>query len=235
MGVSEGQIREEIVEAARAFYALGYLHAFGHISARWGTHLLITPTRPPFPAQRVEDVLEVDFKGEVTSGDAAGRPIEVFLHVAIYRARADVNAVCRTHAPAASRWPGAVPPILHGFGGIAEPLALYSDVDLVHNLELGARAAEALGAAQCLLLRGNGALSVGASIGQAAARMWSLEERCAAAEQRTSGARPFTAMDHAARKQWYDVEEHRIWNWLKHLGGRIDSDGHCSRSRGSCD
>jgi HCOMODA/2-hydroxy-3-carboxy-muconic semialdehyde decarboxylase len=212
--------RDDVIAAARAFAALGYMHAFGHVSIRSGPHLLITPTQPPFTAQRAEDLLEVDFAGAALAGDARVRPLEAFLHIGIYQARPDVMAICRTHAPAAATWPenGKVPPISHGFGGIVEPVASYSDCDLVHDHDLGARAAAALGTAQGLLLRGNGALAVGSSLGQAAARMWSLEERCAYALRRGTSGATFSSADYEARKRWYAVEEQRIWNWMKHLG-----------------
>src|SRR5579863_457781 len=105
MASDVGNLREDVATAARAFSRLSYVHAFGHVSARRENSLLITPTRPPLAAQRATDLIEVDFDGKVVSGDASARPIEVFLHAGIYRARADVNAICRTHAPHASIWP----------------------------------------------------------------------------------------------------------------------------------
>jgi HCOMODA/2-hydroxy-3-carboxy-muconic semialdehyde decarboxylase len=214
---------DDVIVAARALATLGYIHAFGHVSIRWGTNLLITPTQPPFTAQRANDLLEVDDTGAVLAGDARARPLEVFLHIGIYRARSDVAAICRTHAPAASTWPknGTTPPIAHGFGGFAGELASYSNCDLVHDRELGARAAAALGAAQGLLLRGNGALAVGATLGQAAARMWSIEERCAYSLRTRGDSATFSGADYEARKRWYAIEEQRVWNWMKHLGKQL--------------
>ena len=116
MNGDNARLREEVACAARAFAALGFVHAFGHVSARLASTLLITPTRPPLATQRAADILETDFEGRVISGTADARPIEVFLHIGIYRARADVAAICRTHAPAASLWRGgSVPPIAAWF------------------------------------------------------------------------------------------------------------------------
>ena len=138
-------LRQEAACAARAFASLGFVHAFGHVSARCDSTLLITPTSPPLATQRDADILEVNFDGKVLHGDLNARPIEVFLHIGIYRARPDVAAICRTHAPAASLWPATVAPILHGFGGIAANVATFDEVDLIHNPSLGAAAAAALG------------------------------------------------------------------------------------------
>jgi len=212
--------RREIVEAARAFSRLGYVHAFGHVSVRRADSILITPTRPPLAVQQPSDVIEVDLDGAVRSGESTARPIEVFLHLGIYAARRDVNAICRTHAPAASLWHGNKhPEVLHGFGGIVGDIAAYAAVDLVHNPELGSDAAHDLGAADALVLRGNGALTVGATLGQAAARMWSLEERCAVALRQGADAAPFSAEELRARQRWFPAEAERVWAWLRYLGG----------------
>lgn len=217
--------REDIATLARAFSRLNYVHAFGHISLRLEHSVLITPTRPPLAIQRAADVIEVDFDGNVTEGDRTARPIEIFLHLGIYAARADVRAICRTHAPYASTWPaeGKPPAVEHGFGGMVGEVATAEAYDLVHSADLGARTAQRLGGSDALLLRGNGALTVGPSLREAAARMWSLEERCAQASRQGVHSTHLTAEDLAARARWYPAETERIWIWLKYLGSS-DSD-----------
>ena len=88
------ELRNDIATAARAFSRLGYVHAFGHVSQRAENSLFITPTRPPLATQQAAHVIEVDFDGRVIDGDAAVRPIEVFLHIGIYASREDVRAIC---------------------------------------------------------------------------------------------------------------------------------------------
>lgn len=118
---------------------------------------------------------------------------------------------------------GKAPPIQHGFGGVVSVIASYDACDLVHTADLGALAAQQLGSADALLLRGNGVLTVGRTLGEAAARMWSLEERYAqAARQRALSEQvqvqpPMSADDLAARARWYPAEAERIWRWLKYL------------------
>jgi HCOMODA/2-hydroxy-3-carboxy-muconic semialdehyde decarboxylase len=212
--------RKDIATLARAFSRLNYVHAFGHVSQRLGDSLLITPTRPPLAVQCAADVMEVDLEGGVRTGDVVARPIEIFLHIGIYQARADVRAICRTHAPYASSWPvnGKAPAIQHGFGGIVGAVATSEVSDLVHTADLGAQAAERLGVADALLLRGNGVLTVGRTLAEAAARMWSLEERCAQASRQGGHQAHLSAEELAARARWYPAEAERIWTWLKHLG-----------------
>ena len=214
------ELREDIAAAARAFSWLRYVHAFGHVSARLEKSLWITPTRPPLGVQSAADILEIDFNGKVLAGDAAARPIEVYLHIGIYKAREDVRAICRTHAPFASVWPanGEAPAIQHGFGGIAGVVATYDGCDLIHTAELGSAAAARFGNADALLLRGNGVLTVGRTVGEAAARMWGLEERCVQAWRQGAHPAPFSEEDLAARSRWYAAESERVWNWLKQVG-----------------
>jgi len=220
MSRSDDNLREDIATIARAFGRLNYVHAFGHVSHRLENSLLITSTRPALAKQGASDLIEVDFDGKVISGDSSARPIEVFLHIGIYSARSDVSAICRTHAPFASTWPasGEAPQIQHGFGGIVGAVATYDMCDLIYSGELGAGAAAQLGSANGLLLRGNGVVTVGRNLADAAARMWSLEERCAQAWRQGNHPAPFSASDLAARSRWYPAETERIWTWLKYLG-----------------
>jgi HCOMODA/2-hydroxy-3-carboxy-muconic semialdehyde decarboxylase len=212
--------RHPIILAARAFARLGYIHGFGHVSIRTEDGLLITPTRPPFLAQKPDDLLHCDHSAAVRDGDEKARPIEVFLHLGIYQARPDVHAICRTHAPSASaiQTERSVPPIQHGFGGIVGRVSVFNETDLIHNQQMGKHAAECLGSADALVLRGNGVLTVGATIGQAATRMWSLEERCAFARLTPDEETAFSDRELKARRRWYDAESDRIWTWLQHLG-----------------
>ena len=212
------RLKADVATAARAFAKLGYVHAFGHVSARAGARIFITPTAPPLATQTAEDVLELDDDGNVTAGAAQARPIEAFLHLAIYRARVDVGAICRTHSPSSELWWGdAPPPIQHGFGGIVGKLASWDDSDLVHDAERGARAAEKLGEADGLFLRGNGSLTVGRDVAEAAARAWSLEQRCALALRGGADRSVFHRDELRKRRRWYAAESARVWCWLSQL------------------
>jgi hypothetical protein len=65
---------------------------------------------------------------------------------------------------------------LHGQGAlIGEEVSVHDDARLVRSQELGLAVAERLGGGSAVLLRGNGAVTVGATVGEAVARMWVLE------------------------------------------------------------
>ena len=184
--------------------------------------LLITPTRPPLAVQRAGDMIEVDFDGKVVSGDAAARPIEVFLHIGIYKARADVRAICRTHAPFASVWPANGEALRNparfrrAFPATWRPTMAAT---LIHTAKLGAERGESSRLRECV----DPARAMACS---RLAGIWERQRRgCggwrSAAHRpggRESNRAPFSAEDLAARSRWYPAETERIWTWLKYLG-----------------
>ena len=108
-----------------------------------------------------------------------------------------------------------LPPLVHGLGALAGALARHDDPRLVTDDEHAVRAAGALGASSCLLLRANGALAVGADLAQAVVRAWSLEERCRVALAAGDSARALTGDELSDRRVHTPAEERRAWAWLE--------------------
>jgi HCOMODA/2-hydroxy-3-carboxy-muconic semialdehyde decarboxylase len=193
----------------------------GRAAGRAAARVLVTPTFPPLGELQAGDVLELDSSGRVLEGAAERRPLEAPLHLAVYAARPEVGAVCRVHGPAVAAVgaSGTAPPLLHGFGGMVEPVAVWDDPDLVAGEQVAGRVAGVLGAAPALLLRGNGGLTVGADLDQALARAWCLEDRCRVALAAGDRARPLTPGELDRRRRWYDAETARLARWLRRAGG----------------
>jgi len=170
----------EVAAVARTLARMGFVHAFGHVTCRSPGGVLLTPTSSPLATLDPGDVLELDRAGRLLHGAAARLPLEAPMHLAIYARREDVGAVCRAHAPATAAWActGTPPPLLHGFGGMVEPVAVWDDPDLIASEQAAAEVAATLGEAPALLLRGNGGLTVGATLDEALVRAWCLEDRC---------------------------------------------------------
>jgi len=209
----------EVAAAARVLARLGFVGAFGHVSARGpeGVGVLLTPTSPPLGALGAGDLLALDADGRPPEGQAGRTPIEAPMHLAVYAGRRDVGAICRIHAPATAAWAstGATPPLLHGFGGMVEPVAVWDDPDLIATRAAASRVAAALGDAPALLLRGNGGLTVGATLDEALARAWCLEDRCRLALAVGDRARPLTRAELERRSRWYGAETARLAAWLR--------------------
>lgn len=207
----------EVAEAARIIAGAGLVEAFGHVSARTPDGFMITATRPLGGAGE-GDVFKLDADGRPPGGAErpVDLPLEAPMHAAIYAARPDVSAICRTHSEAAVRAGarGVVPPLLHGLAGLAGQIALCPRTDLVIDLDAGREVAADLGGADCLLIRANGAVATGGSLAEAVVRARYLEERCLVGE----GAGPGGGLDPAElslRSRWFEKESARAWTWMR--------------------
>lgn len=209
-------MREDVADAARICARMGLVEAFGHVSARLPEGgFMITATRP-LPGARAAEVLQLSDEGEIISGEAELLPLETPLHVAIYAARPDVGALCRTHSPHAVAWGArsAVPPLVIGLDGLSGEIALHDDTDLVVEIAAGAAAASSMGDADCLLIRANGNICSGGLLSEAVVRAWFLEQRAANAA-RIGDAAPLEGEQLARRSRHYDVELVRAWRWCR--------------------
>ncbi|MEO3785449.1 class II aldolase/adducin family protein [Actinocorallia sp. B10E7] len=217
--MSVERVREEVARTARMIAAAGLVEAFGHVSARLPDGVAITSTRP-MDAARAQDVVLLDASGEAVGGALDDVPLEIRLHLEIYAARPDVMAICRGHSPAAVAWGAsdADLPALHGLGLLAgRRVRVHDDIALISDLRRGRAAAERLGPDSALLLRANGGLAVGATLTEAATRLYALEERARVALAPTPpAARPVTEAEWDAREPDSAVELVRACRWFAH-------------------
>jgi len=100
----EVNLRRQIVEIGRRVYDRFFIAANdGNISARLGDEaVLITPTGVSKGFMAADDILKMSLGGELLAAGKLRPTSETPMHLAIYRARADVEAVLHTHAPAAT-------------------------------------------------------------------------------------------------------------------------------------
>ncbi|MDX6739628.1 class II aldolase/adducin family protein [Actinocorallia sp. A-T 12471] len=212
-------IRAEVAAAAQAAARAGLVEAFGHVSARLPDGGAAITATLPMDTARAEDVIVLDAAGRAIAGAVGDVPLEIWLHLAIYAARPDVGAICRGHPPAAVRWGtgDAELPALHGLGLMAgRRVPVHDSVALVSTPERGAAAARALGSEASLLLRGNGALAVGADPLEAATRLYALEDRARVALSPGPASRPVPAPDWDARLTDSPIELTRARRWFTH-------------------
>jgi HCOMODA/2-hydroxy-3-carboxy-muconic semialdehyde decarboxylase len=212
-------LREDIIAAARALAAEGLVTAFGHVSVREEEQesFLITPPKPLGSLELDEPLLEVSLaEGELPEGV----PGEAWIHWAIYKSRPDVGGICRAQPPITTAVISAGVPIrpLHGQGAfLGEEVPVYDDARLIRGREAGEALAENLGNAGGVVMRGNGAVTVGSSVGVAVARMWVLE---VSAEINRTAANVGTpqVLNEEEFSYWESVSEEileRIWSYLK--------------------
>jgi ribulose-5-phosphate 4-epimerase/fuculose-1-phosphate aldolase len=188
---SDAQLRKTILDACRILDHYRLVHGYGHVSARCagGKTILITPRKALLLVRSPREIVEIDLEGNVIG--ASGRraiktgtqsqtlpPVEFYLHTEVYRARPDVKAICRTHGVFAlslsvlGRKLGCVHELAVRVG---REVPIYDSAALIASVEEGRRATQALGEGRALLLRGNGAVTVGASVEEAVVNAIHLE------------------------------------------------------------
>jgi ribulose-5-phosphate 4-epimerase/fuculose-1-phosphate aldolase len=211
----------EVIAAAGVLAAAGLVDAFGHVSARAGDRILMTPPQPLGALGAGEPLVTLDPAADELP---AGVPKEAWIHLAIYDARPDVEAICRAQPPnvAAAAVSGTVIRALHGQGAFAgRAVPVFDDARLVRDRERGRRLARALADAPALVMRGNGAITVGAAPGIAAARMYVLEASARINLQAAAAGgapRPLSDEEFEAWSAVADEILGRLWTHLR--GGR---------------
>jgi ribulose-5-phosphate 4-epimerase/fuculose-1-phosphate aldolase len=228
----DAALRGEIAEAARVLARLGLVTAYGHVSARAGKSMLITPAAD-LAGVTSSSVIEVPLAAAVLPAGVlpAGVPAEAWAHLALYQARPDAAAIARAQPGGAFAVAAVVTMMvpLHGQAAwLGESVPVYDDAALLRSADRAERAASCLPAGEALLLRGNGALTLGATPGLAVARMWLLAAACdvhlaaLSTSGAASGADPVTALSAGEIASWRAVGGEllpRLWEHLRSRPG----------------
>ena len=164
-------LKKDFITALRIISDQGLSDAFAHLSARvdGGQKMLFMPRKSP-ALVKPKELFVVDFEKQVPQSS---------VHQAIYKARDDVRAVVHFHS--------FYVVLLTVIGETIRPMHNYSVVfyagvpvfqgpGQVETPERAAEIAELLGSAKAVLLRGHGAVVVGASIPEVCMLALSLEE-----------------------------------------------------------
>ena len=232
-------LRGEVAEAANVLARLGLVTAYGHVSARAGESMLITPAAD-LARVTASGVIEVPLAagsqpaGTLPAGTLpAGAPAEAWAHLALYRARPDAAAIARAQPPGAFAVAAAVTLMVPLYGQAAwlgESVPVYDHAELLRSPDQAERAARCLPAGEALLLRGNGAVTLGASPALAVARMWLLAAACDVylAALAASGANPVIPLSAGEIASWRAVGGEllpRLWQHLRSRPGSSGSSG----------
>jgi HCOMODA/2-hydroxy-3-carboxy-muconic semialdehyde decarboxylase len=213
-------LSREVARAGRVLSALGLVTAYGHVSARAGRAVLITPAA---------DLATVTGSGvvEVPLSAAAlppGAPAEAWAHLALYRARPDAGAIARAQPPSAFAAAAVTTslPAVHGQAAwLGASVPVHDSALLLRSADLADRAAGRLPEGEALLLRGNGALTLGATPGIAVARMWLLSAACDAflAARPAGPVQPLSAAEITSWRAVRDELLPRLWQHLSRRAG----------------
>lgn len=164
--------------AARALARAGLVHAYGHCSLRLDSErFLVCPPEPMGLIGPGAACIEVPVEGPLPEGVLG----EVRLHQRIYASRPEAGGVVRFMGPSTMAL-GALsltPAIRHGFGTYFVPqVGFWNDIQLIRDDARADGAIAAMGTGAGLLMRGNGAVTAGASLEEAVVLAWYLEDMC---------------------------------------------------------
>lgn len=188
---TRAQMHSELVVANRILAHEGVVDAYGHVSCRrpGKDSFLLARSRSP-ALVREDDLIEYDLAGAAMNGDARAGYVERMIHAAIYAARGDVQAVVHSHAPHILPFTivdRPLQPVIHVAGMIGAHVPKWDIADrfgdtdlLVRTLAQGADLAATLGAADCALMRGHGAVVTGRSLKESVVRAIFLHMNAAA-------------------------------------------------------
>jgi len=225
---STAELRAEVLTGCRVLTHFRIAEGFGHVSARLpGDRILITPRRPLALVTEAE-LVELDLTGRQTAGDGKP-PLEVAMHLAVYRRRPDVMAIARGHPRHVAAYACAGEPlrVAHGFGANLGPVVqVFGQPFLVASQEMAEGVADALGDADAVILQSNGMLAVGQSVPHACVQALFLEETAEVELlARSAGLAPrFYSPEGAARRHGDDRvhEPVRAWEYYVAVaGGRL--------------
>lgn len=178
--------KQRLAAALRVFARLGYdIGVAGHITARdpgdpdlfW-----VNPFGVAFAHIRPADLLLVSHEGRVVLGDGVLNTAAFRIHAHVHAARPDVTAAAHAHSVHSSAWSAMKRPLLP----LTNEGCFFFENHVVHTEHTGitveddkARAiAAGLGPHRAAFLANHGALTVGATVDEAAWWFIALEHAC---------------------------------------------------------
>jgi len=221
-------LQRRVRVAARALSRHGLVQAWGHCSARIDDEsFLVCASRPM-------GRISVGEPGTVVAIDAPlpkGVLGEVRIHQQIYKARPDVGGVCRVMPPVtvALSTLKLVPRPRHGVGAFNATCKFWEDPRLLRDDALARALVAVLGDAPSIVMRANGAVTVGPNIELAAGFAWCLED-AARVEQSVRSmvhdaeldVQRLTADEVGARQVSSGAVFERLWDYL--ADGDLEND-----------
>jgi L-fuculose-phosphate aldolase len=164
----ERVLRESLLATALAMDRAGFGTAkSGNLSCRWRDGMLITPTGLAYDAMGVDDLVALAFDGTPRQPVSRTPSSEWRFHAAVYRARAEAQAIVHTHSPQAT----ALSSARRGIPAFHYTVALAGGSDIrcaeyatFGTQELADNAVRALEGRRAVLLANHGVIAFGPTL-----------------------------------------------------------------------
>ncbi len=216
---NEATLRQELTQGITILERLGIIDFNGHFSVRLDDgNILINTGSSVRSAIGPEDFVIVRPKGQVPD-KAARPPAELPLHVAIYRARPDVQAVVHGHP----QWStllsstGRAYQVTMAQGALLGAVPMFSSPLSMNNSDIGNALAELLGDGRAALLRAHGSVVVGKDVLEATVLAIYLELNAERQVRAATLGKPYVFSDDEIRAFQEALEKRglfeKCWNY----------------------
>ena len=168
-------LQQRVRIVSRALARHGLVGAWGHCSARIDENrFLVCAAKPMGQIGSHDDGVIVNVDQSLPEGVLG----EVRVHQRIYARRQDVGGICRVMPPItmALSTLKRVPRPRHGVGAFIADCQFWDDPRLLRDDSLAEELAMEIANEDALVMRGNGAVTVGGSIEEAMCKAWCLED-----------------------------------------------------------
>ncbi|MHB9839048.1 class II aldolase/adducin family protein [Paraburkholderia terrae] len=182
----ERALRVTLAGTYRVFAMLGWTELiYNHITVRVpGTHsqFLINPFGLHYTEVTASNLVKIDVDGNVLDGSPHPvNPAGFVVHAAIHRALPDAHCVMHTHTTAGLAVACSQTGLVNNnfYSAQLHGMVAYHDFEgITVRADEGPRLVANLGDKRLLILRNHGLLSIGETIAQAFARLWTLNRAC---------------------------------------------------------
>ncbi|BCF97260.1 class II aldolase [Paraburkholderia sp. PGU19] len=183
---TERELRVTLAGTYRVFAMLGWTELiYNHITVRVpGTHshFLINPFGLHYTEVMASNLVKIDADGKVLDGSPHPvNPAGFVVHAAIHRALPDAHCVMHTHTTAGLAVACSQTGLVNNnfYSAQLHGMVAYHDFEgITVRADEGPRLVANLGDKRLLILRNHGLLSIGETIAQAFARLWTLNRAC---------------------------------------------------------
>ena len=181
MEKSVDELKMEIVEFTRRLYMRGLIVGTGgNVSVRIpdSPYILVTPSGLCKGYLKPSDIVKIDLDGRIVEGRLKPTS-ETPMHIEIYKARRDVNAIVHAHPPFCTGFSCAGIPLDKPI--LPEAVIVLGEITVVEyetpgTMSLARKVAEAAKKCDVLVLENHGSVALGENLEQAYVRTEVLEE-----------------------------------------------------------
>ncbi len=216
---SEVTLRQQLTQGISILERLGIIDFNGHFSVRLDDgNILINTGSSVRSAIGPEDFVIVGADGEIFE-ESPRPPAELPLHVAIYRARTDVQAVVHGHPQWSTLLSSTGRPyeVTMAQGALLGEVPMFSSPLSMNNSEIGNALAEMLGNGRAALLRGHGSVVVGQDVLEATVLAIYLELNAERQVRAATLGKPYVFSDDEIRAFQEGLEKRglfeKCWNY----------------------